>query len=209
MSYDFSFTRLIYQSGNWNTDQKMPANFLHSLMSYTNLRVDPREHLLELSDPAMLVAPFCYLSGHRLVEFTEQESEHIRVYLEGGGFLWVDDCNHDIDGLFAKSFESEMARIFGEKALQKLPSEHPIYRSFFSFAGPPATGMELNGWGDNLVHDYLRGISFGGRLALLYSNQDYGCEWDYHYRNKRFLVEDNTKFAVNIAMYALLYEMQE
>ena len=42
-----------------------------------------------------------------------------------------------------------------------------------------------------------------GRLGLLYSNKDYGCEWDYDWRNKRFLAEDNTRFGVNIVMYAL------
>jgi hypothetical protein len=29
--------------------------------------------------------------------------------------VFVDDCNHDIDGLFAKSFEAEMAKIFGAR----------------------------------------------------------------------------------------------
>ena len=42
-----------------------------------------------------------------------------------------------------------------------------------------------------------------GRLGILYSNKDYGCEWDYDYRNKRFLAQDNTRFGVNIVMYAL------
>jgi hypothetical protein len=31
----------------------------------------------------------------------------------------------------------------------------------------------------------------------------YGCEWDYDWRNKRFQREDNTKFAVNIVVYAM------
>ena len=53
------------------------------------------------------------------------------------------------------------------------------------------------------MHDYLQGIEIDGRLGVLYSNKDYGCEWDYDWRNKRFLAEDNTKFAVNIVMYAL------
>ncbi len=111
----------------------------------------------------------------------------------------MDDCNHDIDGLFAKSFEAQMAAIFGPDALKKLPNDHPLYRAFFTFdQGPPATSFELNGWGDDLVHDYLRGIEIDGRLAVLYSNKDYGCEWDYDFRNKRFLAEDNTKFGVNI-----------
>jgi Domain of unknown function (DUF4159) len=61
----------------------------------------------------------------------------------------------------------------------------------------------LNGWGDDLVHDYLRGVERRGRLGVLYSNKDYGCEWDYDWRNKRFQREDNTRFAVNIVVYAM------
>lgn len=98
-----------------------------------------------------------------------------------------------------------MESLFGEKCLKKLSDKHPIYSSFFSFDEPPATSFELNGWGDDLVHDYLRGIDVNGRTAVLYSNKDYGCEWDYDYRNKRWLAVDNTRFAVNIVMYALNY----
>lgn len=201
--YDFWFTRLKYNSGDWDVDQRMPNNVLTSLIDYTNLRVDPKERIIALSDPAMLSAPFCYLAGHKLVEFDPAERRNFAAYLRNGGFMFVDDCNHDIDGLFAKSFEAEVARSFGAKALQKIPNNHPLYTSFFKFDGPPPTGLELNGWGDDLVHDYLKGVSIDGRLGLLYSNKDYGCEWDYDWKNKRFLAVDNTRFAVNIVMYAL------
>ena len=67
----------------------------------------------------------------------------------------------------------------------------------------PPTSHELNGWGDEIVHDYLRAVEHQGRLGVLYSNKDYGCEWDYDWRNKRFQREDNTKFAVNIVVYAM------
>ena len=88
--------------------------------------------------------------------------------------------------------------------LPKLPKEHALYRSFFTFdERPPTTSHELNGWGDDIVHDYLRGLERRGRLGVLYSNKDYGCEWDYDWRNKRFQREDNTKFAVNLVVYAM------
>ena len=203
LPYDFHFTRLRYNSGDWDVDQRMPSNLITALIDYTNLRVDPREHVVALSDPAVLTAPFCYLAGHKLVAFDAAERRNFERYVRNGGFVLVDDCNHDIDGLFAKSFEAEMARIFGAAALQKLPPGHPLLRSFFKFDAPPATGFELNGWGDDLVHDYLKGITIDGRLGVLYSNKDYGCEWDYDWRNKRFLAQDNTRFAVNIVMYAL------
>jgi hypothetical protein len=201
--FDFFFTRLMYESGNWDVDKRMPANIITSLIDYTTLRVDPKEHVIALSDPAMLLSPFCYMAGHKLVQFSAAERRNFETYVRNGGFVFVDDCNHDIDGLFAKSFEAQMAAIFGADALQKLPDNHGIFSSFFKFDGPPTTGFELNGWGDDLVHDYLKGISINGRLGVLYSNKDFGCEWDYDWRNKRFLAEDNTKFAVNIVMYAL------
>lgn len=202
--YDFYFTRLSYESGNWDVDERMPANLLNSLIEYTSLRVDIKERIIPLSDPAMLSAPFCYMAGHRLVEFNDQERDNFETYVNNGGFVFVDDCNHDIDGMFARTFERQMAAIFGDDALQKIPNDHPIYSSFFEFDGPPTTGLELNGWGDDLVHDYLKAIIVNGRIAVLYSNKDYGCEWDYDFRNKRFLRKDNTKFGVNIVMYAMM-----
>jgi len=201
---DFTFTRLQYASGDWDVDQRMPANLLNSLIEYTTVVVDTRERVVPLASTAVYDAPFAYLAGHRLVQFTPKERDVFVRYVTNGGFLFVDDCNHDIDGLFAKSFEAQMAELFGPQALQKIPNNHSLYRSFFTFKdGPPTSALELNGWGDDLVHDYLKAFTVDGRIALLYSNKDYGCEWDYDYRNKRFLAEDNTKFGVNIVMHAM------
>lgn len=201
--YDFFFTRLSYDSGDWEVDERMPANVLNSLIEYTSLRVDLQEHIIPLSDPAMLNSPFCYMAGHRLVQFSEDEKRNFKTYVENGGFVFVDDCNHDIDGMFARTFEAQMAEIFGPTALQKITNNHAIYNSFFAFDGPPRTSIELNGWGDDLVHNYLKAIEVNGRIGVLYSNKDLGCEWDYDFRNKRWLKIDNTKFAVNIVIYAM------
>lgn len=200
---DFFFTRLSYESGDWEVDERMPANVLNSLIEYTSLRVDIKERIIPLSDPQMLTVPFCYLAGHRLVQFNAEEKQNFQRYIENGGFVFVDDCNHDIDGMFARSFELQMQDIFGQQALKKIPNNHPIYSSFFEFDGPPRTSIELNGWGDDLVHNYLKAIEVNGRIAVLYSNKDLGCEWDYDFRNKRWLKVDNTRFAVNIIMYAM------
>jgi len=205
-SADFVFTRLQYESGDWDiVDQRMPSNLLDSLVAYTTISIAEREAVVPLASSDVLTASFCYLSGHKLVQFTDRERDNFETYVRRGGFVFVDDCNHDIDGLFAKSFEAEMAKIFGADALKKIPNDHAIYRSFFEFEkGPPTTSFELNGWGDDLVHDYLRAIEIDGRIGVLYSNKDYGCEWDYDFRNKRFLAEDNTKFGVNIVLYAMM-----
>ncbi|MFZ9046270.1 MAG: DUF4159 domain-containing protein [Cyclobacteriaceae bacterium] len=199
----FFFTRLQYESGDWDVDQRMPSNILHSLIQYTTVKVDTEERVIPLSSEEIFECPFCYLSGHKLVQFTAEEAQNFKTYIERGGFVFVDDCNHDIDGLFAKSFESQIYALFGNNSLAKIPNDHRIYSSFFEFDGPPATSQELNGWGDDLVHDYLKAVEVTGRIGVLYSNKDYGCEWDYDYRNKRWYRIDNTRFAINIIMYAL------
>lgn len=200
----FVFARLKYSSGDWDTDQRMPANMLNSLLEYTTIPLEQEEKIIDLNTREIFNYAFCYLSGHKLVQFNKQEAANFKKYIEQGGFVFVDDCNHDIDGLFAKSFEAQMTALFGPAALKKIPNDHPLYSTFFKFEkGPPTTSFELNGWGDDLVHDYLKAIQVNGRIGVLYSNKDYGCEWDYDFRNKRFLAEDNTKFGVNIILYAL------
>ena len=200
----FTFARIKYRSGDWDTDQRMPSNLLNSLVEYTTIPINNEEKVVELSSNELFLYPFSYLSGHKLVQFDQQEKLNFKKYVDNGGFVFVDDCNHDIDGLFAKSFEAQMSSIFGQAALKKIPNDHVIYQSFFKFEkGPPTTSFELNGWGDDLVHDYLKAIEINGRIGVLYSNKDYGCEWDYDFRNKRFYAEDNTKFGVNIIIYAM------
>lgn len=204
-SSEFVFARLRYESGDWDYNPKVAANVLNSVVEYTSIPVYSDEVVITASSPELPAFPFLFMTGHKLVRFSRAEREGLRRFVEHGGLLFSDDCNHDVNGLYARSFEEEMRAIFPNGgALPKLPPGHAIYRSFFTFAdGPPATSHELNGWGDEIVHDYLRGLEREGRLGVLYSNKDYGCEWDYDWRNKRFQREDNTRFAVNVVVYAL------
>ena len=161
--------------------------------------------VIAASSEELLAFPFLFMTGHKLVRFSQEERERLRRYVEHGGLLFSDDCNHDVNGLYAKSFEQEMRVVFSEAGrMPKLASSHPLYKCFFTFEeGPPTTSHELNGWGDEIVHDYLRAVEHRGRVGVLYSNKDYGCEWDYDWRNKRFQREDNTKFGVNFVVYTM------
>ena len=210
---EFVFARLRYNSGDWDYNSKVAANVLDALVQYTTIPVYPEEIVITADSEELLAFPFVFMTGHTLVRFTNAERQNLVQFVENGGLLFSDDCNHDVNGLYAKSFEEEMRRAFpGPGTLDKLPNTHPIFRSFFTFKdGAPQTAHELNGWGDDIVHDYVRGIVpkrdggdvRRGRLGVLYSNKDYGCEWDYDWRNKRFRAEDNTKFAVNVAVYVM------
>jgi hypothetical protein len=199
----FVFATVRYESGNWDSAPLVPANLIHSIAQYTSIPVAPQGVIVDLSSPELFRFPFVYMTGHLPVRFSPQESANLRAYVERGGFIFVDDHNHDVDGAFHRTVTAEIARIFGARALRQIPNDHPLYRAFFRFDGPPTTTHELSGWGDNLIHEHLYGVEVNGRIGLLYSNKDYSSEWNYHARNKRFLSIDNTRFGVNVIVYAL------
>jgi hypothetical protein len=200
----FTFATVRYESGDWDSAPLVPANLIHSLAQYTGLPVAPEGVIVDLSSPEILDHPFLYLTGHLPVFFDDAESRNLVDFVERGGLIFIDDHNHDIDGAFHRSVTSEIERLFGSDALQPIPNDHELYSSFFEFEdGPPITGHELSGWGDGLIHRNLFQVEVDGRVGVLYSNKDYSSEWSYHADNKRFLAVDNTRFGVNILVYAL------
>ena len=200
----FTWATLRYESGDWNSAPLVPTNLLHSVAQYTSIPVTSTGAIVDLSSPEIFRFPFLYLTGHLPVRFSQQESANLKAFVERGGFLFVDDHNHDVDGGFHKTATAELRRIFGQGTLDSIPNTHELYRAFFVFdEGPPTTSHELNGWGDGLVHEHLFGIEVNGRLGVVYSNKDYSSEWNYHARNKRFQAVDNTRFGVNLVVYAL------
>jgi hypothetical protein len=198
----FVFATAQYESGDWDSAPLVPPNIIDTIARYTALPVAPSGVVVPLSSEALLRYPFVWLTGHLPVRFTDAERRMVRRFAERGGLLVVDDHNHDVDGAFHKTASEEVARTVGP--LRDLPNDHALYRAFFTFEdGPPATSHELNGWGDNLVHEHLQAAHVGDRVAVLYSNKDYSSEWGYHPDSKRFMSVDNTRFAVNLVVYAL------
>ena len=198
----FVFATAQYESGDWDSAPLVPANVIDAVARYTAIAVEPTGVIVSLASRDLLRYPFVWLTGHLPVRFTDAERGVVRTFTERGGVLFVDDHNHDIDGAFHRTATEEIERTVG--ALVELPNDHELYSCFFDFDGPPTTSHELNGWGDNLVHRHLL-AAYGpsSRPAVFYSNKDYSSEWSYHPDNKRFLSVDNTRFAVNLVVYAL------
>src|SRR5688572_14236001 len=131
---EFVFARLRYDSGDWDYNPKVAANVLNSVVEYTSIKVYPEEVVITADSEELLAFPFLFMTGHKLVRFNERERAGLTRFVERGGLLFSDDCNHDIAGLYATSFEQEMRRAFpAPGTLDKLPNSHAIYRAFFPF----------------------------------------------------------------------------
>lgn len=200
---EFVFATAIYQSGDWESAPKLPSNLIDSVARYTSIPVRPTGVNVSLAGGEIFGYPFVWLTGHLPVRFTDRERANLQLYVERGGFVMIDDHNHDIDGVFHKTAMEELVRTFGP--LRRVPKSHAIYNCFFTFSdGPPATSHELNGWGDNLVHKELHAVmTAGDRIGLLFSSKDYSSEWDFEPESKKFMAVDPTRFGVNLVVYAL------
>ena len=199
---EFIFATAQYDSGDWDSAPMVPANLIDSIARYTAIDVAPTGVTVPLGSRDLFKYPLVYLTGHLPVRFSDVEQSTLREYCARGGLLFVDDHNHDVDGQFHKTATEAIAQAVGP--LKDLPNDHALYRAFFQFPdGPPTTSHELNGWGDNLVHKHLQAVLRGDRIAVLYSSKDYSSEWNYHPDNKRYFSVDNTKFGVNLVVYAL------
>lgn len=198
----FVFATAQYESGDWESAPSLPANLIDSLVRYTSIEAEPSGVNVPLASNEVYRFPFLWLTGHLPVRFTDLERAHLKQYVERGGFLVIDDHNHDINGAFHQTVHEEIGRVFGK--MTRLAKGHELYRCFFVFEdGPPNTHHELNGWGDDLLHPYLDAVLVNGRIGLLYSSKDYSSEWDFTPDRKRFMTEDVTKFGVNLMVYAL------
>lgn len=123
------FARLRYDSGDWDYNPKVAANLLNSLVEYTTMPVYRDEVIIPADSAELGAFPFLFMTGHLLVRFSQREREGLARYVDGGGLLCSDDCNHDIDGLYARTFEQEMQSIFGQAGrMPRVRADHPLYR---------------------------------------------------------------------------------
>ncbi|MEM9991958.1 MAG: DUF4159 domain-containing protein [Bacteroidota bacterium] len=113
--------------------------------------------------------PFLHMTGHGNVVFSDSDAENLRYYLQGGGFLHIDD-NYGIDPYV----RAAMKKVFPELEFVELPFEHPIYHQAFAFKnGLP----KIHKHGGKAAQGF--GLLWEGRLVCFYSYEcDLGDGWE-------------------------------
>ena len=106
---EFVFARLRYDSGDWDYNPKVAANVLNSVVEYTTIPVYPEEVVIAADVEELLAFPVPVHDRPQAgaLQPTTSASGCAR-FVEHGGLLFSDDCNHDVNGLYARSFEEEM-----------------------------------------------------------------------------------------------------
>jgi hypothetical protein len=114
-----------------------------------------------------------HLTGTVEFALTPAERDEIKRFINAGGTLIVDAAGGS--GAFATSAERELAEMFGPDAKQldnALPPAHPLYSSDGKPLGEVGYRTFARGRLGSINVPQLRGITIGGRLAVIYSKED-------------------------------------
>ncbi|MEN8116271.1 MAG: DUF4159 domain-containing protein [Bacteroidota bacterium] len=114
--------------GDWYADPTALPNLIEYCNQNLKTNIYPEPSTIEIGSPEIFNFPFVYLTGHGNIILSESEAINLRVYLEGGGFLHVDD-NYGLDEYFRR----EMKKVFPNKEFAELPPSHQVFHQKYDF----------------------------------------------------------------------------
>ena len=177
MVSDFVFATAKYSSGDWESAPLLPANLIDSIAKYTAIPVAPKGVDVDLGSEEIFQYPFVWLTGHMNVNFTNQESANLKKYVERGGFMVIDDHNHEIGGIFERTVQSELSRIFPPAPGNNAPSG---ISAIAKAANDTTTQKAAEGLDKAMQHEEEKGLSRA--LQRLPTNHElYHCFFKFAY----------------------------
>jgi len=158
-----------YGGGDWYSNPTALNNLILFCNDNLGTNIEQKYDIVDVGSTDLFNYPFVHMTGHGNVIFSSAESENLRKYLIGGGFLHIDD-NYGMD----KFIRPELKKIFPKSELVELPFSHPIYNQKYEFR---------NGLPKVHEHDAKPSQGFGvfyeGRMVIFYSfESDLGDGWE-------------------------------
>jgi hypothetical protein len=166
----YSIATLKYNGGgDWYANPTALPNLIEFSNKNLGTNIKESPDIVEVGSSDIFNYPFIHMTGHGNIFFSNEEANNLRKYLLSGGFIHVDD-NYGLDEFFRK----EIIKVFPNKKLIKINSNHIIFNQSFSFP---------NGLPKIHIHDAKLSEAYGifdnGRLLCLYTYEsDLSDGWE-------------------------------
>ncbi len=211
--FGFQFVRVQYESVPWSrwnmwaTDYPAAEQNLHTAIQITtNIKLDGPPIVLSLVDEAINEYPVLYLTEPGYWMTNDDEVAALRLYLERGGFIIIDDF-HDRPGQrFSQwgNFYDNIKRVFPDREPVALPADHPIWSVYFDI--DPDAAPSTKPYFHPSEDQYFGIVDDAGRMMVVICyNQDIGDGWEWPNRNSAAESSVSFQMAINFIVYAMTH----
>lgn len=183
--------------GDWYNDPSAEVNLLRFISkNFPNIKTNPFYKFVDISTDEIFSYPILFLTGHGNISLSAEEVRRLRIYLQSGGFLYIDD-DYGLD----KSIRREMKKVFPEKEFVELPFNHKIFTTPYKFEN-----------GAPKIHEHDKkptqtfAIFVENRIAVIYtyeSNPSDGWADREVHNNPEEKRLEALKFGANLIIFAL------
>lgn len=196
-----------WRSNAWATDWPTAEINLHQAIERTTrIPLGGEPIVLELDDKNIFQYPVLYITEPGFWFIDDDEVENLRLYLDRGGFLIVDDFHDYGRGLTGPQWDNfymNIKKVLPDKEPVEIPQDHPIWSIFYDIDPLEAVTTKPGPWSyDDDV--YYAMYDDNGRMnVIICYNQDIGDGWEWPGRNLGEASTVSFQMAINFIMYAL------
>jgi len=188
------------------------ANLMEQAGHELNLRVEMHPKLIGMTDAALFDYPIVFMHGRNAFRLTDGERNALRDYVQRGGLLFADAiCGNEA---FAESFRREMGLIFPKNRLENISPRDPIWTK--KYGGSDLTSVmrrdpQPGRQGEPLksalrgVPPELKGVRFGDRYGVIFSEFDLSCALEKHdsAECRGYTRADAARIGLNVLRYGM------
>jgi hypothetical protein len=194
----------VVHDGDWDTQPASLMSLMKYLAENTTVNVQFKKEDVDLRSIDAFSHPILYITGHANFTWGDDEVNNLRRYLAAGGVLVGNACCGR--KAFDEAFRREIAKVLPDQKLQRIPLEHPLYRSVFPIQKVEYTPLALH---DNpgLDRPTLEGVTFENQLRVIYSPFGFVNGWSGapNPYAREYQSTDALKLGINILVYAMTH----
>jgi hypothetical protein len=210
----------------WRTDYPWgQRHLLLRLSELTKTRVSwvsrgvPHVYLVRLTDDALFDCPYIMASDVGTIGLTPEEAARLRLYLEKGGFLWVDDFwGNAAWEQWSHEFSEAMST--AEYPIEDVPLTDPIFHSMLEVSQVPQVtsirfwravgGSTTSERGAESAVAHFRAIrdKHGRIIAVMTHNTDVSDSWEREGEDPEFFYRFSPQgyaLGIDVLLYAMTH----
>ena len=210
----------------WRTDYPWgQRHLLIRLSEITKTRVSwmtpevPHAWLVRLTDDALFNCPYLMASDVGTIGLSPEEAARLRLYLEKGGFLWVDDFwGNAAWDQWSREFAKAMPP--ADYPIEDVPLNDPIFQTMFEVSQVPQVtsirfwrgvgGRTTSERGAESAVAHFRAVrdKHGRIVAVMTHNTDVSDSWEREGDDPQFFYQfspDGYALGINVLLYAMTH----